>query len=267
MQISLLNGQPGTFPPDHRALSYGDGLFETLLIQGDSACFLDEHLARMSKGAKQLALNWTEPDEQGLRNQLQALMKGLMEPHVLKLMLLRSAPGRGYAYDPDAQHTDLVIQIQPYEAPGWAGKGIATRLATTPVSVNPHLAGLKHCNRLDSVLARAEYPRSEFPELIMADPDGSVIQGTMSNLLVRKNNQWCTPVLNHAGVHGIVRQRLLALGMLIEQPLRVSDLEQADALAICNSLLGVVPVKSFNQCSLEPHPEVLSMKQELGFLW
>lgn len=267
MQITLLNNSEGTLPLDHRALAYGDGLFETLLIHGSKPMYLELHLKRLFRGAQRLSLPWDAQQQAQLQSQTLALAAQTQAPHVMKWQLLRSAPGRGYSFDRSTQSVDLIIQLQPYAPPSWVRQGVHTRLAATPTSVNPVLAGLKHLNRLDSVLARAEYERSEVQEVIMADPAGRLIEGSMSNLLVRQGGEWYTPTLDNAGVDGVVRQQLIHLGHVTERSLTASDLPSAEGAAICGSLIGIVPILTFNQHNLAESAQVWSLKQELGFPW
>lgn len=267
MQISLLNGQPDSLELSHRALGYGDGLFETILFYQQSPMFLDAHLLRLCNGAKRLKLRWDHSDRADLEQQIGALMDGVTEPHVIKIMLLRNFPGRGYGFEPDQQSTDVILQIQPYNPPPWTGAGVHTHLAQTPVTENTALAGLKHMNRLDSVLARAEFPRNEIQEVFLAGSDGMLAEGSMSNVVVLTESGWRTPVIDKGGVRGVIRQHLLDRGLIQEASVSIESIDTIQSAFITGSLIGIVPVLTYNQRPLSAHQDIELFKQELGFPW
>lgn len=267
MQISLINGQAGSLSLEHRAVGYGDGLFETILFQNQTFMFLPEHLQRLQAGAQILSLPWGTSDTERLIQKLTLLLSGESEPHVVKVMLLRQFPGRGYAYDAEKQTADVVIQIMPYAPPEWCKSGVHTHLAQTPATENKVLAGLKHLNRLDSVLARAEFNRSEYQEVLLADSAGSLVEGSMSNVVLYINGKWVTPRIDRAGVNGIVRQTLIQQHGIHEAEIALIHLQDVESAFICGSLIGIVPVLSYNRRPLIKHSDAELLKQKLGFLW
>jgi 4-amino-4-deoxychorismate lyase len=265
MEICLVNGQSGHISPDHRALAYGDGLFETILYHSGHLEFLDDHLARLMQGCTALKLQWSIADQTKLIAQLAELTAGLSEPHVIKIMALRNSPGRGYGFNALAQSTDLIIQIKPYQKPDWCFALARVCLASTKISVNPSLAGLKHLNRLDSVLARAEYESSQYDEVLLCDAEGFVMEGSMSNLFLRVRGQWMTPDLSQCGVAGIIRKQLLDKFSEIQvAKCHADSFPDVDAAFVCNSLIGVVPVGRLNQRDLSVAAEMNQFRTNIG---
>jgi 4-amino-4-deoxychorismate lyase len=76
----------------------------------------------------------------------------------------------------------------------------ATRLSNQPL-----LAGLKHLNRLEQVLARAEWQDGEHAEGLMLDQAGRVIEGVFSNLFLVRDGVLITADLKRCGVAGVMR--------------------------------------------------------------
>ncbi|MEJ2042049.1 MAG: aminodeoxychorismate lyase [Reinekea sp.] len=268
MEIKLFNGRSASIPVDHRALAFGDGIFETCLCIGSRIVLLTEHLVRMQHGAQVLHLEWSESDMAALHKTLLDLVSKCQanQTYVLKIMLLRSCPGRGYDYDPNAQQVDTVIQLKPYQAAAWQQSG-ATVLVGSPISENPVLAGVKHLNRLDSVLAKARIRAESAHEMLMVDQNKRVIEGTMSNLFVRRDGNWTTPPLKSAGVAGIIRQAILRwFPQITEQDLFTSELEAVQSAFLCNSLLGMVPINSLNHAVLDCDPMFEQIRQKLAVL-
>jgi 4-amino-4-deoxychorismate lyase len=252
MEISLLNGQPTTLSLNHRGLAFGDGLFETCLVSEGKIHCLSAHMDRLRKGCEVLHLSIDEAFISSLLSLLRKLTQSISKPHVLKIMLLRRYDGRGYDFDPDKQQTDTIVAIRPYQKPGWC-QGARVITAKTPVTENTVLAGLKHLNRLDSVLARQEARRAQVDEAILSTSCGQMIESSMGNLFVKIKGSWLTPSIDRAGVRGIVRQQLLTEfpDQISIQSVDLADLSQVESAFLTNSLIGLVPIISLNHRDLK----------------
>ncbi len=244
----LINGeQLETVAAGDRGLHYGDGLFETLVCKSGSLQFWHEHLQRLNLGCARLGLS--APDERQWLQDIRAL--NIQGDAVVKLILTRGGGGRGYRFPKPVRQTRMVAC---YELPVRAGaeQGVRVRLCKTPVSSNVALAGIKHLNRLDNVLARNEWEDDGIAEGLMCDDAGHVIEGTMSNLFSVQNETLVTPVLNSAGIEGIVRNKIIELagdhGIVVQQAnMTVKQLLQMDEVFLTNSVIGIWPVVRIEQ--------------------
>lgn len=265
MNLNMLNGQSADqFDIRHRALAYGDGIFETCWVQHGQVRFWDDHRARLLDGAQRLGLNWTLADQQRLEAELTQALPSQTTPLICKILLLRQAPGRGYDFDPAQQSCDRLIQLMPYQKPAWHSSTAKVVSSSVPASINPVLAGLKHLNRLDSVLARQSARAAGADEALMALPNGSLVEGSMSNVFIKLASQWQTPPLDQAGVNGIIRRRWLRLGGLMEAAWRLQDLANAEAIVLGNALMGLVPVASVDNHAIDlPTPAELATLRNL----
>ncbi len=266
MDLCLVNGVAADLSADHRALAFGDGLFETLLCRGRVLDRLDAHLSRLNSGAGVLNLRWSQSDTYRLKAQLVELVSSFntAEIHVLKVMLLRAYKGRGYDYVPNEQQVDVVIQIKSYRRPDWTYSGYKV-VSGSSISQNPQLAAIKHLNRLDSVLAKAAARKQSAHEMLMVDQSDRIVEGSMSNVFVKRNGEWSTPPIVNAGVNGIVRQSILdCYSGFSEQPLFTSELENVQSAFLCNSLIGLVNVLTLNGTELAVDPDVKQIEHELG---
>jgi 4-amino-4-deoxychorismate lyase len=113
---------------------------------------------------------------------------------------------------------------------------------------NPTLAGLKHLNRLEQVLARSELRDPSIPEGLMQDGSGRVIGGTMCNLFLVRDGGLLTPRIDRCGIAGTVRDRLLRMARAFgieaaETDIGRADIDAADGLFLTNALVGVWPVR------------------------
>lgn len=242
----LVNGRADAgLEASDRGLAYGDGLFETLALRAGRPLHWPRHWARLARGCERLRLPL--PERGLLEAEIARLGEGV-ERGVLKLILTRGPGGRGYRPPEPAQPT-RVLSLHPWPdyPERWSREGVALRICRTRLGLNPALAGLKHLNRLEQVLARAEWG-DEVQEGLMLDVRGRVVCGTMSNLFVVRGGRLLTPELSEAGVAGITRERILALAPRLGLetdvvPLSLEDVAGAEGLFVCNSLIGLWPVR------------------------
>jgi len=171
---------------------------------------------------------------------------------VIKVILGRAAGQRGYGFGPDQAVTRIVsTQALPELPPENGGQGVRVRLCELRLAAQPALAGIKHLNRLEQVLARAEWQQA-YAEGLMLDCDGRLIEGTMSNLFLVRDGILLTPRLDTCGVAGVMRSVLIELAgaRAIEvrrQVLRLEDLDSVQEVFLCNSLIGIWPVIAINE--------------------
>jgi 4-amino-4-deoxychorismate lyase len=249
--MMLVNGQA----QDHiavadRGLHYGDGLFETIAVTGGQPRLWERHWRRLSTGCRRLGI--TPPDPEMLWEEARSVCTGV-DRGVLKIILTRGAGGRGYR-PPQTGQATRIIAMYPWPAypeANWQ-QGVAVRVCTTRLGRNRALAGIKHLNRLDQVLARSEWEDPYIAEGLMLDDDGHVIAGTMSNLFIVTAQGLHTPILTACGVAGVMRSVILELAAELdiawqEAPLRLQDLHRAEEVFLTNALIGIWPVCRIEQ--------------------
>ena len=168
---------------------------------------------------------------------------------VVKLMLTRGCGGRGYL-KPEKIELTRIVSIYPWpDYPDHlSDKGVNVIFCKTPASINSALAGLKHMNKLENVMARNEWSDISISEGLMLDNNNNVIEGTMSNVFAISNGSLYTPILKHAGVNGVVRERVIEIakkiGLIVQQiEIKKEILLEMDELFLTNSLSGIWPVK------------------------
>ncbi|ALZ85594.1 4-amino-4-deoxychorismate lyase [Pseudomonas oryzihabitans] len=243
-----LNGQPLTPGLQRdRGLAYGDGLFETIAVRRGQPRLLERHLQRLATGCQRLRIP-CDLAQVGAEIQAYAALLG---EGVAKLLLTRGDGLRGYAppAEPEVRRLLLASPAPAYPA-AHAAEGIALFPCTTRLASQPLLAGLKHLNRLEQVLARGEWTTTEYAEGLMLDQDGRPIEGVFSNLFLVREGRLLTPALDHCGVAGVMRGLLMDLaaqeGMQTAvMPLSLDALFQADEVFLCNSQYGIWPVRRY----------------------
>lgn len=244
--MMLVNGAVNsTVSCQDRGLQFGDGLFETIAVQNGEIMHWPEHWQRLSKGCDRLFI--PRPDESVLVNEIHSVIDN-QQKQVIKLIVTRGVSERGYKFD-NLESTRIVTQSAwPEFNPGNAEEGIELFLCKTALAHQPLLAGLKHLNRLENVLARHEWQDDKYAEGLLFDVDGLVIEGTMSNLFMVKNGELRTPDLSQCGVAGITRKRVLQIAEKENIAINICEINkkslfEADEIFMCNSLIGIWPVK------------------------
>lgn len=258
---SINSVQTNQLSVSDRGFSYGDGFFTTAKISHGVIEFQQYHLERLKKASTILSI--TPIDFQQLDNDITKL--ALAYPlAVLKIVITAGDGGRGYARGEQLSPT-IVISVFEYPAHynKWRKEGISLGVAQTKLGLNPLLQGIKHLNRLEQVIVRAEVDKSSFDDLVVSDLNDYVIETSSANLFWQIGNHWFTAKLKQAGVNGIIREQILRLFPEIEQvQLPLSILQKANAMFVCNSVMGIVPIHKFQNKALVDNSQIFS--QRLG---
>ncbi len=245
----LINGKKTSqLELSDRGFHYGDGLFETIEVINGHCVFLKLHLERLAQGCETLEIPFKSFDL--LREEIKTLTHHQRHA-VLKIIVTRGSGGRGYQQPTKINPTRVVLLYPFPDFPDvFKTEGIKLRFCANRLGLNPRLAGIKHLNRLDQVLARAEWQSADYQEGLMLDINDNVMEGTMSNLFIVKENHLYTPKLNMCGIKGIIRQLIFQAAQeldinLTETYLTKQQCLEADELFLTNSIINLWPVRQF----------------------
>lgn len=224
-----------------RGFTLGDGLFETLAVRAGVPRFWSAHMERLCEGCRRLAL--PQPPQAALADDAAAVCADAADG-TLRITWTRGVGARGYA-PPAAPVPTRVVAFHP--GPVRPPRPLALRWCDTRLALQPALAGVKHLNRLEQVLARAEWSDPGIDEGIMRAGDGRVVACVAANLFLVADGVLVTPDLGECGVAGTTRRRVLsaAAALGLEAAVRrveVREVESADELFVTSAVLGVAPV-------------------------
>lgn len=266
---SLFNGQAAPEWAATRGLQYGDGVFRTMLIWDGAVVNQDAQLATLMRDASALQLD--PPDSGVLRAEAHALAATAAQG-VLKILLSRRDPGRGYAST--SRTVDRLLRVAPltpHPASNWDA-GIQVHWSSVLLGIQPRLAGIKHLNRLEQVLASRDWTPDQ-GEALMCDAEGRVIGGTRSNLFCVIDDILVTPDLSRSGVAGMMRGQLMALAHACGVPCEIGlvapdELRHAQECFMSNSLIGIWPVRAIGSLQLPaPGPVTRRLRAALRHPW
>ncbi len=256
----LVNGSPDLAPePADRGFLYGDGLFETIYVRQGRAPLWFRHFNRFRRDAARLGL--PVPEETPFLQDFERLraLTGLDEA-VLRLQWTAGTGSRGLLRPEPVAPTRVsaMTPLPPYPASCWRD-GVRLHLCELRLSEQPALAGIKHCNRLEYVLARREWGDTELADGLLLDGHGRVVEGTVSNAFAVRDGGLYTPALTRCGVQGVMRETVMALADTLGLSAEVGDFSlefwlAADELFMTNSLVGIWPVRGLAGRRMVPGP-------------
>ncbi|MDG1693337.1 MAG: aminodeoxychorismate lyase [Porticoccaceae bacterium] len=252
-----LNGQPiaDSLPLnllDDRGLSYGHGLFESILMHQSTLPLVNRHLDRLNRGANAVGI----PIKSDLiYNYVQLFLEQLkgesISQGVVKVIVTAGVGGRGYK-SPDTIEARVVCSYSnlPKGIEDYRNQAINVRFCKHRLPINQPLAGIKHLNRLDQILARNEWTCDNYHEGLMFSESGHLIEAVSGNIFVKLADCWLTPCVDQAGVSGVMRSLMLeeifpACGIpLYVKPISMCELAESQSLLLCNSIKGLAEVGS-----------------------
>ena len=236
----LVNGSPAQLISIRdRGLLYGDGVFRTFPARQGRVAHWHWHLKKLQQDCAALGIQC--PTSEILQVELQLLLAQHPDG-VYKLLVTRGEGKRGYTPLPQT-HTSHFWDVTalPSYPEIYLQDGIAACFCDLRLATQPRLAGIKHLNRLENVLAAAEL--GDCPEGLLLDAHGHVIEGTRSNLFWLKDGQLHTPDLSGCGVAGVQRARILAAFPVKVVSVDVPTLLAADEIFMVNSLMPLWPIR------------------------
>ncbi len=266
MTSILINGEEkDTISVYDRGLQYGDGLFETMAVRNGKIHLWERHWQRLAHGCEQLSI--ALPDKKTIEQEI-AMLCNNNNQSVVKLIVTRGEGQRGYSFSDTQEVTRILTSHSWPDYPeNYQVEGVVVRYCDTTISENKKLAGIKHLNRLEQILARNEWDTDEFQEGLMLTTQGHVVDGTMSNIFAVKDDTLFTPDLYLCGVAGVMRLTIIKLAKdsglsVYEKQFNKSELEMADELFLTNSLFGIWPIKRIAKTRFNHVGKITKMLQE-----
>lgn len=252
-RVLVNGGEDARVPAGDRGLLYGDGLFETILFVNGAAPLWSRHMHRLACGCDGLLL--PIPDLNVLAREAAKVAEG-MPRAVVRITVTRGCGARGYALPESVKPTRIVAAFDPPFIPAdWYAHGIRVRFGGVRLSAQPKLAGIKHLNRLEQVLARAEWSDPEIVEALLCDEQDHLVSATAANLFIARGGRLVTPALDRCGVAGVAREEILAHYPDTEvRQIGREELMGAGEIFLSSSVRGILPVRELGGRAFAPGP-------------
>ncbi len=262
MLSCLVDGEIAThIPVTDRGLAYGDGVFETVGVEGGTPRLWQLHMDRLARGCERLHI--PVPAQEVLLREVKTVAVG--QPRcVAKIIVTRGSAGRGYA-PPEQPEPLRIVMAHPWPEGLERDRrsGVEAFVCETRLALQPMLRGIKHLNRLEQVLAAAEVAAHPGKHGILLNTEGYVITGVSANLFAVVGGQLLTPRMDRCGVHGVLRDLLLREHTARCERRRVTLdlLSEADELFFCSALRGIVPIRAIDDMRWDPGPVTREMQE------
>lgn len=264
----LINGLPGdSISAKDRGLLYGDGVFRTLRVHDGRPLHWQRHYNKLNHDCAQIGIKC--PAKPLLETEITQVISSSMQG-VVKIIITRGASMRGYAPAANPQLTRIIsMDALPDYPEDFSSHGITMHVCKLRIGHQPRLAGIKHLNRLENVLAAAEWADAKVAEGIMLDEEEHIIEGTRSNLFLVQDGRLYTPDLSKCGVAGLQRERVMEYAKLQRivckiTDLTIDDLNSADEIFMVNSVINLWPVRAVHRYTCKHFPVSHSIQKWLN---
>lgn len=232
-----------------RGFLYGDGLFETVPVYAGVPFLLDQHLARLQRGAQALRFA-VAPSADDWREAIAAVIAAHREPESTLRLWLSRGRGTGLASDSarDPTWVAACLPARRYE-PRVYRQGVAL-FASQRIHALPEQAptASKHANYLASILAFDQAHAHGADEALLCNPHGDVCEGAYSNLFFVIDGALTTPPLRDGPLAGTARACVLELAASLglaaaERSLPAARLGEVEEAFMTNALIGLAPIR------------------------
>lgn len=230
----------------NRAFKYGDGVFETLCLRMGKINSAEQHWERMNRGAEILGLEWKKTEAMERLDNL--IVKAGNPPYArIRMQLFRAGNGN---YLPESNEAEWIAELVTHvEDPFAHGQEVSLCIWNRMRIPFTLLSGIKHCNRIPSVLAALHAKKNGFDDAVIPGAYGFA-EASGSNFFLVKNGQLVTPGIETGCLNGIMRQRIIGLAKTVsikvsETVVEKEDILSCDELFLCNAFRAMIPAKRF----------------------
>ncbi|WP_297336348.1 aminotransferase class IV [Algoriphagus sp.] len=236
------------FPIPNRAMAFGDGLFETMIFDGEKIRFFEFHVDRLRKGMKLLHLDLSQLNPDVILSFINST-----EPQRIKWTVFRAGAGK---YSPHTGQINQVLQIAPFKKKSEIS--LQAVISREVFLVPSMISQCKTLNSLPYVLAALEREKRGANEIILLDHKGNVSEAGASNIFWSIGEEIFTPSLQAGCIEGVSRkvilQELNDNGFKVKEGLfKVDQLRQADRVWISNAT-GITYLKSIEETVYSDDP-------------
>jgi len=254
MEFVVINGKivekntTGLSLNDH-SYRYGDGLFETMKLIKGNILLDDHHFERLFSGLDvlkfQIPVFFTK---QKIEKEIKELGKK-NECEKSARIRLSVSRGNGGLYDCDNKFFYL-IECWPLEQKDINENGLTIDIFPDARKSIDVFSNLKSANYLPYVMAAIWAKENKLNDALILNQHDRICDSTIANIFWIKDSNIFTPPLSEGCVSGVMRKRILELGIrnsddaVQEAILTQEILLQADEVFLTNAVTGIRWVKA-----------------------
>ncbi|HEY3132306.1 MAG TPA: aminotransferase class IV [Acidobacteriota bacterium] len=252
---------------DH-AFLFGDSVYEVLRTRGGALENYEEHFERLQASARFIHLELSH-DAAFYRCEIEKTCRALGAPEAAIRWIVTRGIGDLSLSPMDCVPSFVIIAkaLNLAVIPPFVKLVIVRQITSDQLSVDP---SIKTGNRLAHVLAMHEVKVAGGYEALLKNREGQLAEGLTSSFFFVHENCLHTPSLQTGILDGVMRRHVLAaarkLGIQSEEgKYHEETLEQADAVFICSSTRGIVPVDAIDHLTFKSRGNqiVISLDQQI----
>jgi Branched-chain amino acid aminotransferase/4-amino-4-deoxychorismate lyase len=241
--------------PDNRSLKYGDGLFETLKVDNGVIQLLDYHFERLFSGMKTLQFEIPAYFTAGyLANKIIKLSKKNRHDSFARARLMVF---RGNGNPGDLKNNLPNYIIQSYSIDQFLelnSEGVILGMYADAKKSCDVFANFKTNNFLPYSMAAFYAKKINVDDCIVINQHSRICDTSIANIFTIKTDIIYTPPLSEGCIAGVMRRFIIekfqnSKFKVVEKPLSVEDVKNADEVFLSNSIRGIRWVKQF--CEME----------------
>ncbi len=239
-----------SFNTEHRGLSYGDGLFETIIANEGIIHYFDRHIDRLNKGMA--ALGMISDGNMSCEKLLEHIhnlfkLNNLLSSAVrIKIIVWRKSGG---LFTPSDNRVDFIITVKEqknHQQPAVEAElSEQVRLYASPYS------RFKTCNMLPYILAGIEKKSRKISELVLLSYEEHIAECSSSNIFWVKDEVFSTPSLETGCIEGIMRgviiDKLNKKGIVLKEVKEKPDALRTADTVFTSNVSGVKIFKRFEK--------------------
>jgi len=228
---------------EDRGYQFGDGVYEVIRVYGGHPFCLEEHLDRLERSAREIRMPLPYSREKTEHLLLQLIEADHLKEGYLYVQITRGAAPRDHAFPSKSEPVLTAYTVESPRPTDLMKNGIR---AITQEDIRWLRCDIKSLNLLGAVLAKQAAVDAGAQEAIL-HRNGTVTEGSATNVFIVKDNTLWTHPANHLILHGITRAVTLKLaekeGITVrEEAFSLEDLRSADEVFITSTTKEIVPV-------------------------
>lgn len=230
-------------PYDSRAVRFGYGLFETMLVLDGEIQLKELHWDRLFSGIQQLKL--VMPELMTREWMEEEIMKTVRTNNMEKLCRVRFQvyAGKGGLFDGQSAWTEFIIDCQEIEQSllQLNSTGLQLVYAEGLAKSPDDIANLKTSNAMIYALGARQAQEKKVDNAILLNTYGNAIETTLANIYCIQGDTIFTPPLSEGCIAGVMRRYIMAQlpqkGFHIEErPFTLDFVKEADAFFTTNAI-------------------------------